>query len=263
MKILTFANNKGGQGKTTSALCVAHQLVELGHRVLLIDADPQGNTSQTMILDPVRGHLGNAMIDPADDNPNVHTIATLGQQPNPARSLTVVASNPSMGIQEKTFGTQLTYMSFFKRELAALEGQYEFVIIDTAPSLGPLTLSALAASHAVFVPMIPDFFGSTGMTALLKMSSRVRTNFNESLRIGGIFFVRYAASYRRSLHRQYVSALESDPTLEKMLMKQTIRDNISLAEAQGLKMPIHEYAPNSAGALDYAALTDEILTRIS
>ena len=263
MQILTFANNKGGQGKTTSALGVAHRLTTLGHSVLFIDADPQANATLTLGIDPGQGHLGDALLDAPDGRPSPHTLATLSQRPQPARSLAVVAANRLMGQQEKIFGTQADYIFFFKRQLASLAGQYDYVVIDTPPSLGPLTLAALAASHAVFVPLVPDLFGSAGMAALLEMVERIRQNFNERLRVGGIFFTKYAPTYRRALHRQYAGDLQDDPGLAGLVLKQTIRENIALAEAQSMQQPVYDYAPASSGALDYAALTDEILRRLA
>lgn len=263
MQILTFANNKGGQGKTTSALSVAHRLAALGHAVLFIDADPQANATLTLGTNPSQGHLGDALLDAPDGRPSAHTLATLSQQPQPTASLAVVAANRLMGQQEKIFGTQADYIFFFKRQLAALASQYTYVVIDTPPSLGPLTLAALAASHAVFVPLVPDLFGSAGMAALLEMVTRIQQSFNERLRVGGLFFTKYAPTYRRALHRQYASDLHEDQALAGLLLKQTIRENIALAEAQSMQQSIYEYAPSSSGAADYANLTEEILQRLS
>lgn len=263
MQILTFANNKGGQGKTTSSLGVAHRLAALGYSVLFIDADPQANATLTLGTDPARGHLGDALVDGPDGRPSIHTIATLSQRPQADRSLAIVAANRLMGQQEKMFGMQADYIYFFKRQLASLTSEYDYVVFDTPPSLGPLTLAALAASHAVFVPLVPDLFGSAGMAALLEMVERIRQNFNERLRIGGIFFTKYAPTYRRALHRQYAGDVQEDQNLAGLVMTQTIRENIALAEAQSLQQPVYDYAPSSAGASDYAALTDEILLRLS
>lgn len=263
MQIITFANNKGGQGKTTSALGVAHRLVTLGHAVLFIDADPQANASLTLGIDPSYGHLGNALLDAPDGGASTHTLASLSQQPDPERSLTIVAANRVMGQQEKIFGTQADYIYFFKRQLTPLSKLYSYVIIDTPPSMGPLTLAALAASDAVFVPLIPDLFGSAGMAALLEMVERIRQNFNERLRVGGVFFIKYATTYRRSLHRQYANDMVVDQSLNGLVLTQTIRECIALAEAQSLKLSVYDYAPSSSGAVDYAALTDEILIRLS
>lgn len=256
MKIFSFVNNKGGQGKSTSALCVAHRLVHLGHRVLIIDADPQANSTQTLGTDPALGHLGAALTD----NTEV-TLATLIQQPQAERALFVVAADPSMGQTEKLFGMQPDYAHLFAEQLKPLQSEYDFVVIDTAPSMGPLTLAAMGASHAVFLPMTPDFFGSLGMTEVLKKIERLK-KINPVLRLGGVFFTKFAKSYRRALHRQYAEDIESDPILVGLVMEQSIRENVALAEAQSLRQSIYDYAPASSGADDYAHLTDEILRRL-
>jgi chromosome partitioning protein len=92
---------------------------------------------------------------------------------------------------------------------------------------------------------------------------RIRQNFNERLRVGGIFFTKYASTYRRALHRQYAGDLQEDQGLAGLVLTQTIRENIALAEAQSMQQPVYDYAPSSSGAADYAALTDEILRRLS
>lgn len=258
MKIFSFVNNKGGQGKSTSALCVAHYLVLLGHRVLLIDADPQANSTQTLDLDLTRGHLGAALSDNSK-----HTLATLTQQPQADRALYVVPADPSMEASEKLFGMQPDYAYFFAQQLEALQSEYDFVVIDSAPSMGALTMAAMGASQAVFVPMTPDYFGSMGLRIVIDKIARLKKNINKDLRVGGIFFTKYANSYRKSLHRQYAAATQDDPVLAGLVMEQSIRDNVALAESQSLKQSIYDYAPASNGAQDYTQLTDEILLRLA
>ena len=104
------------------------------------------------------------------------------------------------------------------------------------------------------------------MAALLEMVERIRQNFNEHLRIGGIFFTKYAPTYRRALHKQYAGDLQQDQGLAGLaglVLTQTIRESIALAEAQSMQQPVYDYAPSSSGAADYAALTDEILSRLA
>lgn len=257
MRILTFANNKGGVGKTTSALAVAHRLADLGKTVLFIDADPQANASTASGLPAELPHLGSALTE-GEGSP---TLAALAHPVSP--TLSMIRSARLMAQQEKGFGNAPDYQFFFRQQLESLEGRFEYVIIDTAPNLGPLTVSALVASEAVFIPLQPNLFGSEGMTALIEMVARLKRNFNPKLRIGGIFFTKYSPSYRKALHHQYARDLQADPALENLIMTQTIRENVSLDEAQSMQQPIYEWAPNSNGAADYRGLTDEILTRLN
>ena len=257
MRILTFANNKGGVGKTTSALSVAHRLAELGNRVLFIDADPQANASTASGLPAEHPHLGLALTE----GEGVPTLASLCY---PLSSgISMVRSARIMAQQEKGFGNAPDYQFFFRHQLEDVRSRFNYVIIDTAPNLGPLTVSALVASEAVFIPLQPNLFGSEGMTALIEMVARLKRNFNPQLRVGGIFFTKYSPTYRKALHHQYARDLQADPALAALIMRQSIRENVSLDEAQSMQRPIYDWAPNSNGAADYRGLTDEIITRIS
>jgi chromosome partitioning protein len=101
------------------------------------------------------------------------------------------------------------------------------------------------------------------MTALLQMVARLKRSFNQQLRVGGIFFTKYSPTYRKALHHQYAQDLQDDPTLASLIMKQTIRENVALDEAQSMQKSIYQWAPASNGATDYRQLTDEILTRLA
>lgn len=258
MRILTFANNKGGVGKTTSALSVAYRLAEMGKRVLFIDADPQANASRASGLPEELPHLGLALAE-GEGSPQ---LADLCHPLSPTLSM-VRAGRVVMAQQEKGFGNSPDYQFFFRHQLESLRGRFEYVVIDTAPNLGPLTVSALVASEAVFIPLQPNLFGSEGMTALIEMMHRLKRSFNPQLRIGGIFFTKYSPTYRKALHHQYARDLQADPALAALIMRQTIRDNVALDEAQSMQRPIYQWAPNSNGAADYRLLTDEILARLS
>ncbi|RZK37729.1 MAG: ParA family protein [Hymenobacter sp.] len=257
MRIISFANNKGGVGKTTSALAVAHRLADLNHRVLFIDADPQANASTASGLLTELPHLGLALAE----GPQTPNLSTLLYQATPTLSL--IRADRLMAQQEKGFGNSPDYQFFFRHQLEVLEKQFDYVIIDTAPNLGALTVSALVASEAVFIPLQPNLFGSEGMTALLQMVARLKRSFNQQLRVGGIFFTKYSPTYRKALHHQYAQDLQDDPTLASLIMKQTIRENVALDEAQSMQKSIYQWAPASNGATDYRQLTDEILTRLA
>jgi chromosome partitioning protein len=261
MKIITFANNKGGVGKTTSALAVAQRLAEQGHKVLLIDADPQCNATITFGFDNSMRQLHG--LDEALREHKPLPLSELMQIGSVTSELWVVPSTRLVAQAEKAFGQQMDYLTFFRRWITpAFHEEFDFTVIDTAPNLGPLTVAALVASDAVFVPMQPNFFGSEGMSALLDMVQRVHDNYNPKLKVGGIFFTKYSYAYRRSLHNQYATAIKDDPSLANLVMGPTIRENVSLDEAHSMRQSIFEWAPESNGAKDYRVLTDEILERI-
>jgi chromosome partitioning protein len=265
MQIITFANNKGGVGKTTSALAVAYCFAAMGHRTLLIDADPQGNSTVSI---PTSGKSGGSLAQALKEDYLAPHIQAVG--PN----LLYVPAGEDLSTQERVFGTKDDHSWFFLSQLADLakgEGtkefmDIEFVVIDTGPNLGPLTVTALTASSHVFIPMLPNLYSSEGMSKLIEKVERiqrmlVRLNL-KPVEIGGIFFTRYARTYRRRHHNNYVKDLETDPALTHLIMKQTIRENVSLDEAPDSKMSVFEWAPDSTGAQDYRGLTEEILTRL-
>ncbi|WP_201987218.1 ParA family protein [Hymenobacter rubidus] len=252
MHILSFANNKGGVGKTTSALCVAHALGEQGFQVALLDCDPQANASKTFKVPTGRHHIGEVLEEKVSLAEALYRVG-----PN----LQLVRAERSLAQQEKVFGTQPDYIFFLRDQLAGVK-DVDYVVIDTPPSLAALTVASLVASEAVFVPLHPEFFGNEGMTALLDMCSRLQKNFNPKLRVGGIFFTEYASSYRRALHHQVVQQLQDDPTLGPLVMQTTIRENVALPESQSMQQSIFSWAPQSNGALDYKNLTSEILQKL-
>lgn len=250
MRILSFANNKGGVGKTTSALAVAHTLHKMGKQVLLIDADPQSNATKTFHTNATRQGLG-AVLD--------GKILLPAAVEEVAPGFFLLGSTGELARQEKLLGSQPDYVFAIREMLASSALGVEYVVIDTPPNLGPLTVASLVASHDVFVPLKPEFFANEGMAALIDMVARLHKGFAPLLRVSGIFFTEYAPSYRRALHHQVVAAITADPLLAPIVMKTTIRENVALPESQSVHQGIHDWAPLSHGATDYDLLTKEIL----
>lgn len=254
MHIISFANNKGGVGKTTSALAVAHTLHAQGLAVLLIDADPQANASKTFPL-PAAAESGSGGLGTVLEGRQ--SLMQAVEQPAP--NLWLLRATSELARQEKVLGSQPDYV-FALREMLT-EGftlPVQVVVLDTPPNLGPLTVAALVASQHVFIPLKPEFFANEGMTALMAMVSRLRKSFAPGLQVSGIFFTEYARSYRRALHHQVVATIEQDPQLAKLVMRTTIRENVALPESQSMGQSIQAWAPASNGASDYQALANEI-----
>lgn len=253
MHVISFANNKGGVGKTTSALAVAHTLHAQGLGVLLIDADPQANASKTFAPAVTTAPVGLGEVLEGRCS-----LAKALEQPEPG--LWLLRATSDLARQEKMLGSQPDYV-FALRELLTESfplPAVQVVVLDTPPNLGPLTVAALVASQHVFIPLKPEFFASEGMTALLAMVARLRKSFAPQLRVSGIFFTEYARSYRRALHHQVVASIEQDPQLVSLVLRTTIRENVALPESQSMGQSIHAWSPASNGANDYRELSNEI-----
>ena len=256
MKTLTIANRKGGVGKTTSAWGIAYALAHKGARVLLIDCDPQRNLTMSLPAIADDKHLG-AVLHGTSLAEVVQSVGT---------NLWLVQATAELTSTEKILGTDMAYPFALKNALATLgkHPAFDFCLFDTSPSPhSPLAIAALVASSAVFIPMQPEYFAYEGLTSLLEVVERIQQNYNPHLLVGGIFMTKYAESYRRRLHHEFVKMLKQDADLGPLVLTTTIRDNVSLAEAQLERTSIYTYAPTSNGCADYEKLSVEIIDRLA
>lgn len=254
MKIITFANHKGGVGKTTSTLNVAQTLVRDGYKVLLVDCDAQCNLTQSLNLPAEYPDLGLVLSNKA----RLEEVVIEDVDEN----LSLVAATPELDFLEKVLAQQFGYEHILRTNLAPVRDRYDFCIIDTPPRLSALTYAALVASDRVFIPCQPEFYGYTGLTNLLEACTRVSEHFNPHLGIGGLFFTKYSTKYRRRLHHEIVELIGERYANQQLVLETSIRENVSLAEAQIQQKSIYQWAPASNGAQDYEALTREILARL-
>lgn len=254
MKTICFANHKGGVGKTTSTLNVAQVLASRGNRVLLIDSDSQTNLSMSFDRQSTR-HLGE-LLESDGKVPLTELLEPVGE------GLQLLAASPRLQLVEKLMAGSSGLEFVLREALETVEDKFDYCLIDTPPSLGGITYSALIAADAVFVPMQPEYFGYNGLTSLLQACVRVRKHYNQRLKVGGVFFTKYAPNYRSAMHHQYVDLINEDEQLAPLVMSVSIRQNNKLSEAQAMHESILAYAPDSNGALDYISLTDELLARL-
>ncbi|RDC58818.1 ParA family protein [Adhaeribacter pallidiroseus] len=252
MKVISFSNFKGGVGKSSSSLCVAYSLVNRGYRVLLIDADSQANLSLSLGLDKNSDlHIGNFILGEKSFDQVAKKINSL---------LQIIPSSLKVQVYEKMLSAENEYQYFLKERLEDISS-FDYLIIDTPPALNSFTFASLVATDYLFIPAQPEIFGVEGLTTILDTVERLKKRSNKNLRIGGIFFTKYAKSYRKRIHHDLVDGLKEN--YGNLIMNTTIRDNVSIAESQALKESIYNYAPQSNGAKDYDELTSEILKRIN
>jgi chromosome partitioning protein len=248
-RVFAIANQKGGVGKTTTAINLAAALAANDVRVLVVDSDPQGNASTGLGVgkDPNRHSLYHVLLDGV--SPREAIIATAFD------GLDLIAGDSNL------VGANLELVDIANREfrlrerLAQIRGEYRFVVIDCPPALDLLTLNALLAADSVVVPIQCEFFALEGISALMDTIDRIRNSFNHPLTIEGILLTMY--DDRTNLTRQVAADLKE--FFGSQVFQTTIPRSVRLAEAPSFGKPILDYDPRSRGAESYIKLAKEIL----
>ena len=248
-KTYVFVNQKGGVGKTTSALNIGAYLAEEGKKVLLVDFDAQANLSSGVGANPLKPGIyellsGTVSIEGATRKTAVPRLDAI-----PASIDLSGAAVELIGQKDKEL--------FLKEALAPVKNRYDFILIDCPPSLGILTLNGLAAADSVFIPMQCEYFALEGLTLLLETIQRIQRGLNKSLKIGGIFFTMYDP--RTRLAQDVVKQVTA--YFKKTVFSTIIPRNVRLSEAPSRGQPINLYDPNCAGAKAYQSLSREIIQR--
>jgi len=251
MKTVAVAMQKGGSGKTTTAVNLAAALAEKGKRVLVVDVDPQANASSWLgARDVGKGIFACLCENGSIADILVHT-ATKGVDLVPSSSWLVGA--------EKALAGEVGAETLLRRKLKTVAGNYDVALVDTPPTLGILTVGALVAADLVLVPVEAHVMALNGLAQLLDTVNTVRDRLNEDLELLGIVACRVDARTRH--------APEVVEELRKRFPKETfrtvIRENVRLAEAPSFGQAITDYETASAGAEDYRALAGEVLKRLA
>ncbi len=251
-KIITFANQKGGVGKTTSAVNVAASLGILGKNVLLVDLDPQGNTTSGVGV--AKKSLKNTTAEILLDGVDVKEAIIKTKFQN----LSVIPANISLaGCELDLFQIENGEKSM-KEALSCVRDEYDYIIIDCPPSLGMLTLNALVASDGVIVPMQCEFYALEGLSQLMITISKIKQKYNSELFVCGILVTMYNG--RLVLSMQVISELKKH--YADKLFKTTISRNVRLSEAPGFGMPVYYHDRVSKGAGEYLEVAKELMERI-
>ena len=248
-KTIAVTNQKGGVGKTTTAVNLSALLGELGSRVLIVDFDPQGNTSSALGMEAGERSVYEALLGRAGMQECV--------EKTPWKGLDIVCSDIRLA------GAELELVDVPQREyrlknaLAAVKADYDFVLIDCPPSLGLLTINALAAADTVLIPIQCEYFALEGVSSLVSTISRVRKGINPALGVEGVLLTMLDG--RTNLGLQVVDEVKKH--FHQQVYSVTIPRSVRLGEAPSHGEPIHIYDGKSAGALAYRALAEEVLRR--
>lgn len=251
--VLAISNQKGGVGKTTTAINVGAYLSKLGKNVLIIDLDPQGNLSRSYniinqensILSLLLGesNVGNTIVRVNENHPGIF----------------IIPCSHHFSRFEKIRAGELNAQFDLKKTISPITDDYDFILMDCPPSLGLITINAFCFADLVLIPMEAQLFSMDGLDSMCDVISQVKAFSNPSLAIAGIFFVRH--NKRRILSKEveeYISNKYAD-----LLLSSNIRENISLKESPHKYQDVFTYAPLSNGAEDYESLTNEILIKLN
>ena len=252
-RVIAIANQKGGVGKTTTAVNLAASLATAERKTLLIDADPQGNSTSGVGIerDRIRHSLYDALME---ESPLAQSRFPRVHFPY----LDVVPATQDLVGAEVELVNQPSRETMMRRALRDLRDEYSYVIIDCPPSLGLLTLNMLTAADSVIIPIQCEYYALEGLSQLLNTVKLVQRNFNPALAIEGVLLTMYDA--RLNLCKQV--AAEAKEYFGARMFNVTIPRNVRLAEAPSFGKPIVLYDVQSVGAKSYLAVAQEVIRRV-
>ena len=250
-RIIAIANQKGGVGKTTTAINLSASLAEKGKKVLLIDTDPQGNATSGFGID--NNELDNTIYELILGECSVQDCiikeVIQGVSILPSNVNLAAAEIELIGVDKKEY--------ILKNEIDWVRDEYDFIIIDCPPSLSMLTVNAMTTADSVLVPIQCEYYALEGLSQLIHTVNLVKERLNPELDMEGVVFTMFDS--RTNLSSQVVDNVKEH--LEQNVYKTVIPRNIRLAEAPSYGMPIQKYDPKSAGAEAYMLLADEVINR--
>ncbi len=254
MRVVAILNQKGGVGKTTTAVNLGAALALAGRRVLLVDSDPQANLTDHLGVDELMGEL--SVYDVLTDGASIASAVVETATPG----LSVVPADGDLAAVEQELASEIAREGRLRRALQQVpEGTYDWVLIDCPPSLGLLSLNAMTAASGVIVTMQTEYFAMRGLGQLDAIVSMVQEHVNPSLKILGILPTLVSPVTR--LAREVIQEITEH--YGELVFSTRIRQNVRLAEAPGHQMHIFAYDPLSAGAADYRALAVEVEGRVA
>ena len=260
-KTITICNQKGGVGKTTTAINLSTSLALAEQKILLIDIDPQGNATSGIGID--KSSITKSIYHSILEEVPIQDVII----PTQVKNLDLIPSNISLTGAEVELVGLLSREQRLKRALTSITGSYDMIIIDCPPSLGLLTINALTASDSVLIPIQCEYYALEGLGQLMNTVNLVRDNLNPNLEIEGILLT--MADYRTNLSREVISEVKNyfselnsaSPDNKNKVYQSVIPRSIKITESPGFGKPIALYDRTSHGAQKYDELAREILTQ--
>ncbi len=250
-KIITIANQKGGVGKTTTAINLGASLAIAEKKILLVDLDPQANSTTGVGID--RTNVKNDIYDVLSDKCSAYESVVDTELP----FFKIIPSSRNLARFEMEMSETENNHLYFKNVFSDIRDKFDFIIIDSPPSLGLLTINSLTASDSVLIPIQSEYYALEGLSDLNDTIARIKENFNADLEIEGILITMF--DERTNLSKQVEEEIRS--FFKSKVYKSVIPRNIRLSEAPSFGKPIQLYEIKSAGSKAYIALAKEMLTR--
>lgn len=250
-KIIAIINQKGGVGKSTTAINLGAALGEMGKQVLLVDLDPQGNCSSGLGVE--KSLIQQCIYDVLlNDVPLEEVII-----PDIAEGLDIAPATINLAGAEVELVSEMARENRLKDAVGSMRGKYDFILIDCPPSLGLLTVNALVAADKLLIPIQCEFYALEGVTKLLESMKRVKSRLNPTLDIYGILLTMYDS--RTTLSKQVVDEVRE--YFGRLVFTTPIPRTVKLSEAPSFGQPITQYDPKGRGALSYIELAKEVIAR--
>lgn len=250
-KIIAIINQKGGVGKSTTAINLAAALGEMGKQVLLVDLDPQGNSSSGLGIE--KSAVSHCIYDVLLADVPIEDVII----PDVCEGLDVAPATINLAGAEVELVSEMARENRLKDAVGSMRGRYDYIFIDCPPSLGLLTVNALVAADKLLIPIQCEFYALEGVTKLLESMKRVKTRLNPTLDIYGVLLTMY--DNRTTLSKQVVDEVRG--YFGKIVFNTLIPRTVKLSEAPSFGQPITQYDPRGKGSISYTELAKEVISR--